>query len=294
MKQVFFILSSILAYITNLNSQVLIFTETFTNPKVWLCEYTTDLEEIYDDTAFCGIIDNRLVVYAHQGGGCVDAKATFQLIDTLNWQLNNYKLKIFINSIETWAALEDNYFCSTIFGHEVEIALTNFNYNEPFYIEINKLDTTHIYINEIAINEYLDEHEQYPLYQYVISQKPIENYINFTFTTRGCQPDFWHGAKIIIDSIQLYELTTGTIVNELNTIENTFDISKNDQTYNLTFRTENIKDKTLWIYSISGKLIQKIRTKNNIVKIDLSNERSGIYVAKIREGKQLHSIKLIR
>jgi len=194
-------------YSLNINAQSLVYTDTFDNSELWICNYSYDADEDMMDTAFCGIRDGKLIVYAQQGGGCAEAEALCTLTGVLNKKPEKYELVYYFNKIETYAALSGNYLYSNIMGSEVFIALGDVFVSEPFKISIIKNDSIRVKLNDA----YIEQHPwniDYLLTGFIAQDTTEHNRIDFDFSARGCSADFCHGALIEADSIQLFDTET--------------------------------------------------------------------------------------
>lgn len=89
-----------------------------------------------------------------------------------------------------------------------------------------------------------------------------------------------------------FELITATLSNKYNLIEG-FTFGPNPTTSLVTFKANAILDK-ITLYNVLGKEVLRQQNSSSSLKLDLSDQAGGIYLAKIESGNIVQTLKIIK
>lgn len=89
-----------------------------------------------------------------------------------------------------------------------------------------------------------------------------------------------------------FELNMATLSNKHNLIEG-FSYGPNPTYNSLSFRA-NVELDAITIYNVLGKEVFKLKGNSRNLNVDLSNQASGVYLAKIEAGNIIETLKIIK
>ncbi|MBI9066777.1 MAG: T9SS type A sorting domain-containing protein [Salinivirgaceae bacterium] len=275
---------------TSIFCQSLIFQENIESNEHWLFEQYFDSE--YNDTAFAGIENNRLIMFCYQGWGCCTANADFS-IQSNTLPENNYSIKVFFNTAKS-SYRDIGSLAFHIKDDLITIPFYHIFFENGLTLIIERNETLNItFEGEPDYTEF--EQFKDSIIKYTeLTTVTSDSLFNFSFSIKACGADGSHSSQIEIDSISVYD-ENSTLIIEKNFVHDNLLIQygkNNELHFIIAANYENYKN--IEIIDISGKTIALLPVDNEILITNLPTLTSGIYLAKITAKNRSSVIKFYK